>query len=46
MAKKTEINKLIGCDAKEFELTNYFRKKETGGFMELSLWKRGLIGVE
>lgn len=30
------INELIGCDAKEFELTNYFRKKETGGFMELS----------
>ena len=30
------IDELIGCDAKEFELTNYFKRKETGGFMELS----------
>ena len=30
------INKLIGCDAKELELTNYFKKKETSDFMSLS----------
>lgn len=30
------IDELIGCDGKEFELTNFFKKKETGDFMTLS----------
>ena len=30
------IDILIGADAKEFELTNFFKKKETGDFMTLS----------